>query len=76
MSKAIIPPVGTTLKDAEKLIIEATLQHTDGNVSVAAKTLAARGGNSSVDFRVTQVRTKSRMIIWRHIVPAGYSRSD
>jgi len=40
MSKAIIPiPVGTTLKDAEKLIIEATLQHTDGNVSVAAKTL-------------------------------------
>ena len=40
MSKAITPiPVGTTLKDAEKLIIEATLQHTDGNVSVAAKTL-------------------------------------
>ena len=40
MSKAIIPiPVGTTLKDAEKLIIEATLQHTDGNVSLAAKTL-------------------------------------
>jgi DNA-binding NtrC family response regulator len=32
-------PVGTTLKSAEKLIIEATLKHTDGNVSLAAKIL-------------------------------------
>jgi transcriptional regulator of acetoin/glycerol metabolism len=32
-------PVGTKLKDAEKFIIEATLQHADGNVSLAAKIL-------------------------------------
>ena len=32
-------PVGTTLEDAEKLLIEATLKHTDGNVSLAAKVL-------------------------------------
>jgi transcriptional regulator of acetoin/glycerol metabolism len=40
MGKAIIPiPVGTTLKVAEKLKIEAALQHTDGNLSFAAKIL-------------------------------------
>jgi two-component system response regulator HydG len=31
--------IGTTLKDAEKRIIEATLRHTKGNVSLAAKIL-------------------------------------
>jgi len=37
---AVVPiTVGTSLKDAEKLIIEATLKHTDGNVSLAAKIL-------------------------------------
>ena len=36
---AVTIPIGTTLRDAEKAIIEATLRHTDGNVSRAAKIL-------------------------------------
>lgn len=32
-------PVGTSLKDAEKAIIEATLTATNGNLSAAAKIL-------------------------------------
>ena len=36
---AITIPVGTKLRDAEKAVIEATLQHTKGNVSLAAKIL-------------------------------------
>jgi len=32
-------PLGASLKDAERAIIEATLRHTDGNISVAAKIL-------------------------------------
>lgn len=32
-------PVGTSLNDAEKALIEATLRGTDGNISAAAKIL-------------------------------------
>ena len=40
MGKTVITiPVGTTLRDAEKAIIEATLQQAGGNISVAAKIL-------------------------------------
>lgn len=31
--------MGTSLKDAEKLVIEATIKHTDGNISLTAKIL-------------------------------------
>lgn len=38
-ASAITIPIGTTLREAEKLIIEATLHYTDGNISQAAKML-------------------------------------
>ena len=37
---AVVPiPVGTSLKDAEKALIEATLSGTGGNISATAKIL-------------------------------------
>ena len=36
-SSTVTIPVGTTLRGAVKLIIEATLQHAHGNISVTAK---------------------------------------
>ena len=40
MDNAVVPiPVGTSLKNAEKALIEATLRHVGGNISVAAKVL-------------------------------------
>ena len=40
MDHGVVPiPVGTSLRDAEKAIIEATLYHTGGNISVCAKML-------------------------------------
>ena len=37
--KTLTIPIGTSLREIEKLVIEATLRYTDGNVSAAAKLL-------------------------------------
>ena len=40
MGKTVVTiPVGTSLRDAEKAVIEATLEQAGGNISVAAKVL-------------------------------------
>ena len=36
---AITIPLGTTLREGVRLLVEATLRHTDGNVSAAARML-------------------------------------
>ena len=59
MRKKTIPVrIGTSLRDAEKLIIEATLRHTDNNVSRSATILGI--DRSTLYQKIKEYKLKGR----------------